>query len=273
MSLELYSEQELAHTLDTLFERLTRHKAINDSPRAVLLGGQSGAGKTGLHRIKRKEFGKNIIIIDGDSYRGEHPRYDQLQDLHGKDCVNYTKAFAGACVEGIINKLSQAHYNLIIEGTLRTSDVPMKTAQQLLSKGYQVEFALMVTKPELSYLSTLIRYEEMYSLNPDMARATPKDHHDGIVANLCQNMQALADSGLFYKISLYNRQMEEIQVEQANAISQILEEHLLGTWSPFEKENYRDSLKRFENLCILNGHMDTYVWYRENYGYSIQIEG
>lgn len=266
MSFELFSESELADTLAIQYERLRRNKTVVKKPRAVLLGGQSGAGKTGLHRIKRKEFGRNIIIIDGDSYRGEHPRYDQLQALHGKDCVNYTKAFAGKVVEGIIEKLSQQQYNLIIEGTLRTIEVPVKTAKMLVDKGYTVEFALMVTKPELSYLSTLLRYEEMYSLNPDMARSTPKEHHDCIVDHIADNMQALATSGLFERISLYNRQMEEIPYQEEEGPASVIRERLFGPWSEFEKENFYDSLRRFETLCKRNGHWENYRNYIENYG-------
>ncbi|HET2674805.1 TPA: zeta toxin family protein, partial [Streptococcus pneumoniae] len=34
------------------------------------------------------------------------------------------------------------------------------------SMGYEVQLALIATKPKLSYLSTLIRYEKLYAINP-----------------------------------------------------------------------------------------------------------
>ena len=149
-----------------------------------MLGGQSGAGKTTIHRIKQKEFQGNIVIIDGDSFRSQHPHYLELQQEYGKDSVEYTKDFAGKMVESLVTELSNLGYNLLIEGTLRTIDVPKKTAQLLKNKGYKVQLALIATKPKLSYLSTLIRYEELYAINPNQARATPKEHHDLIVNNL-----------------------------------------------------------------------------------------
>lgn len=48
-------------------------------PKAILLGGQSRAGMTTIHRIKQRKFQDNIIIIDGDSYRSQHPDYLALQ--------------------------------------------------------------------------------------------------------------------------------------------------------------------------------------------------
>lgn len=162
-----YSEEEFARALARNIRTLTRGKQVSKNPRAILLGGQSGAGKTTIHRIKLKEFQETIIVIDGDSFRAQHPHYLDLQRTYGKDSVEYTKQFAGQMVESLVEKLSDMGYHILIEGTLRTVDVPKKTAELLKSKGYDVQLALIATKPQLSYLSTLIRYEELYTINPD----------------------------------------------------------------------------------------------------------
>ena len=75
------------------------------------------------------------------------------------------KQFAGKMVEHLVDELSQLGYYLLIEGTLRTTEVPRKTAQLLKSKGYQASLASIATNPELSYLSTLVRYEELYVID------------------------------------------------------------------------------------------------------------
>lgn len=62
----------------------------------------------------------NYIIIDGDTYRAQHPYFRALQERYG------------------------------------------------------VEFCLIATKPELSYLTTQLRYLEMLLVDPLQARATPK---------------------------------------------------------------------------------------------------
>ncbi len=158
MDIEEYTEEEFQLVLKRNIRSLIRGKQSTKNPIAILLGGQSGAGKTTIHRIKQKEFQGNIIIIDGDSFRFQHPRYLILQQNYGKDSVEYTKQFAGKMVECLVEKLSNLGYHLLIEGTLRTVEVPRKTSEILRNKGYTVQLALIATKPELSYLSTVIRY-------------------------------------------------------------------------------------------------------------------
>lgn len=71
MKLEEFSEAEFQKALQRTIRALTRGKKVPAQPRAILLGGQSGAGKTTIHRIKQMEFQGNIIIIDGDSMRSD----------------------------------------------------------------------------------------------------------------------------------------------------------------------------------------------------------
>ena len=137
MEIQDYTDSEFKHALARNLRSLIRGKKSSKQPIAILLGGQSGAGKTTIHRIKQKEFQGNIVIIDGDSFRSQHPHYSGLQQEYGKDSVEYTKDFAGKMVESLVTELSHLGYNLLIEGTLRTIDVPKKTAQLLKNKGYK----------------------------------------------------------------------------------------------------------------------------------------
>lgn len=116
MDIEEYTEEEFQLVLKRNIRSLIRGKQSTKNPIAILLGGQSGAGKTTIHRIKQKEFQGNIIIIDGDSFRFQHPRYLILQQNYGKDSVEYTKQFAGKMVECLVEKLSNLGYHLLIEG-------------------------------------------------------------------------------------------------------------------------------------------------------------
>lgn len=129
----------------------------------------------------------------------------------------------------------------MIEGTLRTIDVPKKTAQLLKNKGYEVQLAIIATKPELSYLSTLIRYEELYAINPNQARATPKEHHDFIVNHIVDNTRQLEELAIFERIQIYQRDRSCVHDSGEDKISaaDILQELLFGEWSQVEKEMLR----------------------------------
>ena len=234
MRLEEFSEVEFQKALQRTIRALTRGKTIPYQPKAILLGGQSGAGKTTTHRIKQKKFQGNIIIIDGYSYRSQHPNYLALQEKYGKDSVDYTKGFAGKMVEHLVDELSTQGYHLLIEGTLRTTQVPRQTAQLLTSKSYQVSLAVIGIKPDLSYLSTLIRYEELYAIDPNQARATPKEYHDGI--------------------QIYQRDRTCIYDSESDkgTAAEALQNCLFGKWSKVEKEMLKVGKEQLREL-IENG--------------------
>lgn len=230
--IESYSDEDFDKALEQTIELLTFNKTISNAPHAVILGGQSGAGKTTIHRVKMIESKGDYIVIDGDTYRAQHPHFRTLQEKYGVDSVEYTKMFAGKMVEAVIDKLSALKYNLIIEGTLRSATVPIKTATLLKAKGYTVDFCLIATKPELSYLTTQLRYLEMLVVDPLQARATPKEHHDGIVKSLVSNINELEQSGLFENIQVYKRNLVQVYNSKqcTEPVGTIVENVLFGTW-------------------------------------------
>ena len=248
MEIQDYTDSEFKHALARNLRSLTRGKKSSKQPIAILLGGQSGAGKTTIHRIKQKEFQGNIVIIDGDSFRSQHPHYLELQQKYGKDSVEYTKDFAGKMVESLVTELSHLEYNLLIEGTLRTVGVPKKTAQLLKNKGYEVQLALIATKPKLSYLSTLIRYEELYAI----ARATPKEHHDFIVNHLVDNTRKLEELAIFERIQIYQRDRSCVYdsgTDEGSA-ADVLQECLFGKLSKVEEEMMKMGREQLRALKV-----------------------
>ena len=94
-------------------------------------------------------------------------------------------------VEYLVDELSKQGYHLLIEGTLRTTGSPSENSTIIDKQRLSSLTCTDCTKPELSYLSTLIRYEELYAIDPSQARATPKAHHDGIVEHLVNNLREL----------------------------------------------------------------------------------
>lgn len=234
--IESYSSEDFDKALARTIDLLTFNKNISNTPHSVILGGQSGAGKTTIHRVKMMEYKGDYIVIDGDTYRAQHPHFRELQEKYGVDSVDYTKVFAGKMVEAVIDKLSSLKYNLIIEGTLRSAAVPINTATILKSKGYIVDFCLIATKPELSYLTTQLRYLEMMIVDPLQARATPKDHHDGIVKSLVSNCNELEQSGLFESIQVYKRDLEQVYNSKlcTESVGAVVGQILFGAWTQDE---------------------------------------
>ena len=120
----------------------------------------------------------------------------------------------------------------------------------MTTRGYEVSLALIATKPELSYLSTLIRYEELYAIDPSQARATPKEHHDRIVEHIVDNIRELENDKIFNQIQIYQRDQScvyDSQVDETSA-AEVLQECLFGKWSKVEEEMLKMGQERLREL-------------------------
>ena len=227
-----YSKEAFQNAFDELYIRLTNDILPVSDPQGIILGGQSGAGKTILQRMMSQNLDHNLVILNGDEFRRYHPDFRWFQEMYGKDSVNYTNAFSGQMTEALIDRLKEEGYNILVEGTLRTTEVPTKTCLSFRESGYSTTLAIMAVKPEISYISTIKRYEDMLALG-ETPRATPKAIHDKIVQNLPDNIQTLKESGIFDNISIYNRRRECLYDMHTSDVSpkEVMTEVLNGKWS------------------------------------------
>ncbi|OTN86702.1 zeta toxin family protein [Enterococcus faecium] len=252
-----FTEKQFESRLADNINELTYGKKAVEAPTAYLLAGQPGAGKTSLRAVIAEETQGNVIVIDNDTFKQQHPHFDELAALYGKEVVAHVTPYSNQMTEALISRLSDQGYQLVIEGTGRTTDVPIKTAELLQAKGYQTKlYAMAVPKIE-SYLGTIERYETMYADDPLTARATPKQAHDLVVKNLSSNLEALHETGLFSDIRLYTRKGTKLYSSlETPAVSpkSILDNELNRKLSAKE---IQPTLERIEEKMIHNGHQET----------------
>ena len=128
----------------------------------------------------------------------------------GNLIIDETKCFAAKMTEALIDELSRKSLNLIVEGTLRTVEVPEKTRRILEARGYEVELDVLMVKPEILYLRTLKRYAEMKEAGT-VPRMTSRDHHDLVVRGLVQNLSYLYTHHSFKEIKLFKEEQEQMK--------------------------------------------------------------
>lgn len=197
-----YSNEEFIYAANKIYNLLIYNKKISDKKYAILTGGQPGSGKTTLHKIAT-ESNPDIVIINGDEFRKFHPRYKDIIN-NEPDFVPFTQKFCNRMVEYLIDKLSVEGYSLLIEGTLRTTLVPLKTKTLLKEKGYSVELHVMAVPKNLSWQGTIIRYNDLLELGID-ARKTSRESHDYVVEHIAENIDYLFLNGNFDNIKLFTR--------------------------------------------------------------------
>lgn len=268
--LDAYTQSEFDQKLNIAKVRYSEGANPSAHPYAYLLGGQSGAGKSTLHSILSQLFHYDVIVINGDEYRKSHPHFNAIQQQYGVDAPAHTAAWSGAMTEALIDAFSMQHYNLIIEGTLRTSAVPLKTAKLLRERGYGVSLAIMAVKPQISLISCQIRYELM-RLAGTTPRATDPEHHNKIINDIVSNLSELEQSELFDEVMLYDRGGrrlypkaltssasdgfagdvsvgESASTAPAASASEALRDVIFGPWTAEETEHYEDLRLQLESL-------------------------
>ena len=157
-----------------------------ESPLGVVLGGQPGAGKSTLTQDIMAS-NRNIVIINGDEFRYWHPQYEKIKALFGKDSTAETADFAGYVTENILKRAINQKFNLIIEGTFRTTETPINTLRRLKEAFYRTEVRIKCCPILKSWKNCLERYKLGQKLCEGKERYTTKNHHDLVVSVLPDN--------------------------------------------------------------------------------------
>lgn len=255
--LEKVSEEDLKKIVNLQIERAIADCSPASNPKAYLLGGQPGAGKSGLIRVIMDENqSSNFVVIDTDKFRSSHPNYSLLKEKYGKNSVDYTAKFAGKVTEKMIECLSEKKYNLVIEGTLRTYETPKKTAELLNDKNYSVQLYIVGVSKYLSSIGITSRYERMYSIDPSEARHSSLENHNHTITQIPQNLERLWEDAAIEKIAVYDRNNQELfssaSVDSKTAKNEI--EKVLNTYPDKEVKTELDKLKR---IISENNHQNS----------------
>ncbi len=242
-----YSDYQYFKKYSLIKNLLLNNKISVVIPIAYILGGQPGAGKTILQNSILKS-NKNCIVINADAFREFHPYFSEIQAAFGDEAPKYTQPFINRITEQLISELSDEKYNLIIEGTLRTAETPINTCKTLKDKGYRVELHIIAVKKELSYESTILRYENAISLGKT-PRATAKEHHDLVAESIVKNLDVIYESKTFDDIRLFSRFEKCIYPTGEEISPAIVEREVLnGNWSNAELNMLREIVSEVKRL-------------------------
>ena len=240
-----YTDEEFQKAFQQILKFYKLRYTSQENLKAFLLGGQPGAGKSALENMINIE--NKYVSISGDDYRKFHPLYDKLNKIYGKDASKYTQKWSGEMVEHLLKEARKEKWNVILEGTLRKAELPIREAKDFKENGYSVELYVVAVKPEKSYLATLQRYEEMI-VRCRIPRMTPKEHHDLVVNNIGDNLEIIYNSKAFDNIKLFDREnnllynyRENLDISPKN----ILEKEFYREWKIEEIKNFKE---KWENL-------------------------
>ena len=108
-----YTDEELEVVFQKILKMYKSSYLLSKNPKIFLLGGQPGAGKSGLENmINIKD---EYISISGDDYREYHPRFKEINVEHGREASKYTQQWAAEITEKLIRELRKEIDKIIAE--------------------------------------------------------------------------------------------------------------------------------------------------------------
>lgn len=175
-----------------------------ENPQVILLGGQPGAGKSFGTLEMSKRLGFNLLVINGDEFRPYHQYYHEIFQKYGSDAPKYTGEFTGKMVQKIRNEAIKQRFNILIEGTFRTTEIPLNELNLFKQQGYQTTVLICTCPKTLSWKCTIKRAEEQQK-NGIQPRYVPKEHYELVVNSLAQNAWIVLERGQPDYFEVYSR--------------------------------------------------------------------
>lgn len=214
-----------------------------------MLAGQPGAGKTVLSDMFALQYDDDIAFVNGDDYRRQHPHYRELYKTYGSDFISMISPFSNEVANRLIEEYSDYRYNLMVEGTGRTVEVPKSTAEKLTAKGYAVEMAVIAARPVVSLISTLLRFYDM-NKGGTIPRSTAVEAHDNVVKALPGNLDTLVNVPEIQRLMIWDREQNCVYDSSSDERlpSKALTDYWNAEWSKAEINAASKDISRLEAM-------------------------
>jgi hypothetical protein len=147
-------------------------------PVAVIFGGQPGSGKSAAIDRAADDLAERggAVQILGDDLRVYHPANEQLMREDDTIAAFYTGPDSGRWVEKAIAYAKEQRFNVIIEGTMRDSNVVAATMKGFRAAGYEIDARVLAVNFQLSEQGIYQRYENQKADRGQGRMTTPEAH-------------------------------------------------------------------------------------------------
>lgn len=179
---------------------------------AIVLGGQTGAGKTGLVNLTNREAllqNRHFFLIDDDQYRKFYPYYNEIMAECPEYCTILTAIGSGPVTPKIMKYASDNGLNFIFDGTMKNTRI-LNTAQ--LWKDYNITYRVMATSRIESLLSIFER--NAYLRRNGFGRLISVEAHDETYNGLENTIEQMEKSNADYNTEIYMRGKQEISMPE-----------------------------------------------------------
>lgn len=205
------------------FDKYQPKTVPQSNPAMVIVGGQSGAGKTGAATIAKAQLKKQggYIHVDADRMRERIATQGKVYPSH------VTQPDAGRLANAVRALAMEARVNVLEEGTLKDPSGTAKWVERTRQEqGYRVELMAQATPYEVSKANIYKRYEEQHFLGKENPRMVPMSVHEQGYSGFAETAK---NNGIFDRVQVRNCEGEIIFDSQSVAQSRYTDaEHALN---------------------------------------------
>ena len=186
---------------------ITTGESPSNDKKLIIVGGQSGAGKSRVMSTAKKELNDNAIIVDYDELRSMHPYYKDVAKNYPEITHRILHGDTNKVKNKIIDELINNNYNVIYEGALRDTDGFIDLAKKFKDNGYKIKMDIMAVPKLESYGATFVRYATSL-ITGTTARWVEKSYHDASYEGVTKTVSEFYDQELIDEISIFVRMMD-----------------------------------------------------------------
>lgn len=238
IAFDMLSEAREQLRLDTYYP--TEEKSL------VVLGGQPGAGKSTVSDIIESQFQGNIVLLNGDDFKSYYPDYKQLLAQDPDKTAELVQPYSNYVVDYLKQDLIAKELNVMIEGTMRTLNVPLNTINEFKEHGYNVEAFVIAVNHIASRASCIERYENDLALSGS-GRSVNVTAHDNTYNSIPETLKGLVDAKVLDNLTIMSRSGEKI-AELVNG------DDIVKSYKEFREsitpELYKDVRQQIEDTMV-----------------------
>jgi hypothetical protein len=180
----------------------------HERPKVVILAGQPGAGKGNLARSAYSEFNGDVVAVDPDELRENHPRFDEFRRQHPYSWPQDTHPDVRGWAAELRNAAVEGRKNIIIDTTLSNGKDAVDLVKGLRDNGYDVEVRAVAAHQIESELGVNKRFSDKFDVD-GYGRYVPENYRNGVYQALPENLNQVArETGT--PIRIFNREGAEL---------------------------------------------------------------
>ena len=230
--------------MNQIIEKEKEGMIPSKTPIAIVVGGQCGAGKSGVIGNTIEKLNSNCVVIDNDKYRYAHPNFDEINSAHPELFTECTDQLSFSATPKVIKSMIDGRYNMVIHQTLKNDTIVRCAITDLLEAGYTVVVRALAVDQITSIKDELGRGQDQLAIGR-IPRWVPPENHDTAYVGLPGTVDLIETSGKYHLLEVVTRSSDKNNLEYASKYAIVSREYYNLVESKID-----ESLSEFEKRVL-----------------------